>query len=117
MKAKTYITEIRSAVAADHNGIVPKNLDLTIRNYAKALEMRDFYQDTIMEDGAATWQSGSMGQQTYKQHPLCNIYYQQEGICQTYAKMLGLTAAKAAVKTEAPISNDDPMNDYFAQIK
>ena len=41
-----------------------------------------------------------MGNMTTKQNPLCNLLYQQEGLCQTYAKMLGLTAAKAAVKTE-----------------
>ena len=40
-KAKTYIPMIRAAVAVNHNGKVPKYLDLTIRNYACALSLRD----------------------------------------------------------------------------
>jgi hypothetical protein len=56
-----------------------------------------------------------MGNQMTKQNPLCNLLYQQEGLCQQYAKMLGLTAAKAAVKTEATdnVGDDDPMANYY----
>ena len=56
-----------------------------------------------------------MGNTMTKQNPLCNLLYQQEGICQQYAKMLGLTAAKAAMKTEAPdnLDDDDPMAKYY----
>jgi hypothetical protein len=56
-----------------------------------------------------------MGQTSRKQNPLCNLLYQQEGLCQTYAKMLGLTAAKAAMKTEPTdnVSEEDPMRKYY----
>jgi hypothetical protein len=56
-----------------------------------------------------------MGNTMKKQNPLCNLLYQQEGICQQYAKMLGLTAAKAAVKTEPTdsVTDDDPMANYY----
>ena len=40
-KASTYIKDIRAQVRADHGGKVPDHLNLTIRNYANALEMRD----------------------------------------------------------------------------
>ena len=98
-KATTYLTSIRAQVKADHGGEIPKNLELTIQNYAKALEMRDVYREAVIKEPTIT-EVGSMGNMTTKQNPLCNLLYQQEGLCQTYAKMLGLTAAKAAVKSE-----------------
>lgn len=103
-KAKTYITEIRAQVRANHNGVVPKELEGTIRDYAAAKELRDVYRAAVIKEPTIT-EVGSMGNMTTKQNPLCNLLYQQEGLCQTYAKMLGLTAAKAAVKTE-PTGND-----------
>ena len=114
MKAKGYITEIRSQVRAGHNGEVPKELELTIRNYAAALELRDVYREAVIKEPTIT-EFGSMGNTMTKQNPLCNLLYQQEGICQQYAKMLGLTAAKAAVKTEPVdnVSDDDPMANYY----
>ena len=113
-KAKTYLAKIRKQVKADHNGTIPENLELTIENYAATLEMRDVYRDEVMKNPTVV-EIGSMGQQTTKQNPLCNLLYQQEGLCQQYAKMLGLTAAKAAMKTEAPdsVTDDDPMAKYY----
>ncbi|MEE1288928.1 MAG: hypothetical protein UHK44_10080 [Bacteroidaceae bacterium] len=113
-KAKTYLAKIRKQVKADHNGTIPENLELTIENYAVTLEMRDVYRDEVMKNPTVV-EIGSMGQQTTKQNPLCNLLYQQEGLCQQYAKMLGLTAAKAAMKTEAPdsVTDDDPMAKYY----
>lgn len=115
MKSKTYITDIRAQVKADHGGDVPKHLELTIRNYAKALEMRDVYRAKVLEDGAMITEVGSMGQETRKQHPLCAQLYQQELLCLNYAKALGGTSAKAAVKTEPTdkVDDNDPMANYY----
>lgn len=117
-KQKTYLTDIRSQVRADHGGTIPKNLELTIKNYAAALELRDVYRDAVIKDPIIE-DVGSMGQTTRKQNPLCNLLYQQEALCQGYAKMLGLTAAKAAMKTEAPdnVGDDDPMANYYKTTK
>ena len=112
MKAKTYITEIRKQVMANHNGKVPEELVGTIRDYAAAKELRDVYRDAVIKEPTIT-EVGSMGNMTTKQNPLCNLLYQQEGLCQTYAKMLGLTAAKAAVKTEAPDPGAKNVDDYL----
>ena len=114
MKAKGYVTEIRKQVKANHNGDVPAELEGTIRDYAAALELRDTYREQVIKQ-PTVYEQGSMKQLVTKQNPLCNLLYQQEGICQQYAKMLGLTAAKAAVKTEAPdnVSDDDPMVNYY----
>jgi len=113
-KAKTYLAKIRKQVKADHGGTIPENLELTIENYAATLEMRDVYRDEVMKNPTVV-EIGSMGQQTTKQNPLCNLLYQQEGLCQQYAKMLGLTAAKAAMKTEPTdnVSEEDPMRKYY----
>ena len=101
-KANTYIKDIRAQVRADHGGKVPDHLNLTIRNYANALEIRDTYRDTIIKEGAVIYENGSMGQTIRKQHPLCGLLYQQEMLCLSYAKALGGTAAKAAAKPEDP---------------
>ena len=106
-KSKTYITMIRAQVKADHGGKVPEHLDLTIRNYANALEMRDTLRDAISKDGATITEVGSMGQTVTRQHPLMPALYQWETLVQKYAKDLGGTAAKAAMKTEAPVNLDD----------
>lgn len=117
-KEKTYLTDIRAQVKADHNGVIPKNLELTIHNYAKALELRDVYRAEVIKDPIIT-EVGSMGQAARKQNPLCNLLYQQEALCQGYAKMLGLTAAKAAMKQDAPdnVGDDDPMAKYYQTTK
>ena len=114
MKAKTYITEIRKQVKANHNGDVPAELEGTIRDYAAAKELRDVYREAVIKEPTIL-ETGSQGQITTTQHPLCNLLYQQESLCQGYAKMLGLTAAKAAMKTEAPdnVGDDDPMLKYY----
>lgn len=114
-KAQTYIKDIRAQVRADHNGEVPKHLDLTIRNYAAALELRDKYRETIMSEGATIWEKGSMGNDMRKQHPLCGLLYQQEMLCLSYAKALGSTATKAAAKPENPGSKDasSKMDEYL----
>ena len=110
-KAATYLKDIRAQVKADHGGKVPDHLNLTIRNYANALEIRDRYRDKIMSDGETIIEVGSTGQMTTKQHPLCGLLYQQEMLCLSYAKALGGTSAKAAVKveTQASISDTDPL--------
>ena len=114
MKAKTYLTEINKQVKANHNGKVPEELVGTIRDYANAKELRDVYREEVIKHPTVV-EVGSMGNTMTKQNPLCNLLYQQESLCQGYAKMLGLTAAKAAVKTEAPdnITDDDPLVQYY----
>lgn len=114
MKAKQYITQIRAQVAADNGGTVPKRLDLTIRNYASALETRDLYREKIADDGPTLTEVGSMGQASTKQHPLCALLYQQEMLCLSYAKALGGTAAKAAAKVDNASNNDlDKLGDLL----
>ena len=118
MKAKTYINEIRSQVKANHNGVVPEELVGTIRDYAAAKELRDVYREAVIKDPTIT-EVGSMGNMTTKQNPLCNLLYQQEGLCQTYAKMLGLTAAKAAAKPEdkGGEAATNALNEFIDGIK
>ena len=114
-KAATYLKDIRAQVKSDHGGKVPERLNLTIRNYANAMAMRDTLQEEIMREGVTKMEPGSMGQPVTKQHPLMPALYQWETLVQKYAKDLGGTAAKAAVKTEAPdnVDNDDPMAAYY----
>ena len=117
MKAKQYITEIRSQVKANHNGEVPKELEGTIRDYAQAKELRDVYREAVIKDPTIVV-VGSMGNTMTKQNPLCNLLYQQEGLCQNYAKMLGLTAAKAAAKPEDQGSRQatDALDEFIGGI-
>ena len=105
-------------VKADHGNKIPKHLKLTIRNYAKALEMRDAIQDKIMENstGVLWYETGSMGQQITKQHPLLPTLYQWETLIQKYAKDLGGTAAKAAAKPESA-DNDKANSSLKAFIE
>lgn len=118
-KAQTYIKDIRSQVKADHNGKVPDHLNLTIRNYAYALEVRDKYRDEIMKDGVTLTTVGSTGQPITKQHPLCGLLYQQEMLCLSYAKALGGTSAKAAAKPEDPGDSHatDKHNEFLDGIR
>lgn len=95
---KTYIQYIRAQVKANHGGKVPDYLNLTIQQYADALELKDHYREKVLKEGAVIYERGSNEQPIRKQHPLCNLIYQQEVICQKFAKDLGLTAAKAAIK-------------------
>lgn len=113
-KAATYLKDIRAMVRADNAGKVPENLNLTIRNYAHALEVRDLYREQIAKDGCVIWEQGSTKQVQRKQHPLCGLLYQQEMLCLSYAKALGGTAAKAAAKPEYPgIDEEDPMVKFY----
>ena len=120
-KAETYKQKIRAIVKADNGGTVPEHLGLTIEQYAKAMELKDYYTETMMKSkwGPILYERGSMGQDVTKQHPLCNLIYQQESICQTYAKMLGLTAAKAAAKPEDKGGQDatNALNEFIDGIK
>ena len=74
-KAKTYITEIRKQVKANHNGMVPEELEGTIRDYAQAKELRDVYREKVIKEPTVT-ETGSMGNIMTKQNPLCNLLYQ-----------------------------------------
>lgn len=114
-KASTYIKDIRSQVKADNGGKVPEHLNLTIKNYASALEMRDAYRDQIVRDGATITENGSMGQTVTRQHPLCGLLYQQEMLCLNYAKALGGTAAKAAMKQydKADMNAKNKMEEFL----
>ena len=120
-KAETYKKKIRAIVKADNVGTVPERLSLTIDRYANALELMDYYTEKMMASqwGPIIYEQGSMGNQVTKQHPLCNLIYQQESICQTYAKMLGLTAAKAAAKPEDKGDKDatNALNEFIDGIR
>ena len=117
-KAKTHLSEIYKQVKANHGGEVPTELEGTCRDYAAAKELRDVYREAVIKHPTIV-EVGSMGQQTVKQNPLCNLLYQQEGLCQTYAKMLGLTAAKAAAKPESHSESEatDRLNDFIDGIR
>lgn len=114
-KAATYLKDIRAQVKTSHGGKVPEYLNLTIRRYAAALELQDYYTSKMQSDGPVIYEKGSTGNLVRKQHPLCNLIYQQENLCQQYAKMLGLTSAKAAVKPEEPRTKDakSKLDDYI----
>lgn len=118
-KAATYIKDIRAQVRADHGGKVPDYLNLTIRNYAQALELRDKYRETILDDGVTRIEVGSTGQMVTRQHPLCGLLYQQEMLCLSYAKALGGTAAKAAAKPEDQASKQatDSLDEFIDVMK
>ena len=116
-KAQTYLKDIRAQVKADHGGKVPDHLNLTIRNYANALEIRDRYREEILADGVVIIDTNTSGFSTRKQHPLCGLLYQQEMLCLSYAKALGGTAAKAAVKTEAVSKGEDTLNSTLQAVK
>ena len=118
-KASTYIKDIRAQVRANHGGKVPDHLNLTIRNYANALEMRDTLQAEIAKEGATITEVGSMGQVVKRQHPLMPSLYQWETLVQKYAKDLGGTAAKAAAKPEDTGDKDatNALNDFIDGIK
>jgi len=111
--------DIRAQVKENHGGKVPAYLNLTIRLYADALELKDHYKEIVMREGAVIYEQGSMGNTIRKQHPLCNLIYQQESICQKYAKDLGLTAAKAAAKPESHSESEatDRLNDFIDGIR
>ena len=118
-KAETYIKDIRAQVCADHGGKVPDHLNLTIRNYAYALEIRDRYREKILNDGETIVEVGSQGQMVTRQHPLCGLLYQQEMLCLSYAKALGGTAAKAAAKPENKGDKDatNALNEFLDGIR
>lgn len=117
--AKTYLAKIRKQVKADNGGKVPERLELTIERYAKALAKLDKTEETMDKDGYSLTEVGSMGQMVTKQHPLYNLSLQLESVCQQYAKMLGLTAAKAAVKTEdqAAKTASSSLDEFIDGIK
>ena len=114
-KAQTYIKDIRAQVKAANDGKVPEYLNLTIREVAKAMDLRDFYEEKMRKEGASNWEQGSTGFPQHKQHPLCNLIYQQNAIIQTGLKMLGLTATKAAAKPEGNGGKDasSKMEEYL----
>ena len=66
-KAQTYLKDIRAQVKADHGGKVPDHLNLTIRNYANALEIRDRYREEILADGVVIIDTNTSGFSTRKQ--------------------------------------------------
>lgn len=119
MKAATYINQIRTQVKANHNGEVPPELEGTIRDYANAKELRDVYREEVIKEPMIMQPGLTNGIPSWKQNPLCNLLYQQESLCQGYAKMLGLTAAKAAVKTEDQSRKEaaNALDEYFDGIK
>ena len=117
-KAATYKTLINAQVKANHGGKV-NEIGVVRRSTANALELKDHYKEIVLREGAVIYEQGSMGNMIRKQHPLCNLIYQQESICQKYAKDLGLTAAKAAAKPEDPGDKTatSALNDFIDGFK
>ena len=115
MKAATYITQIRQQVAEAHGGEIPKGLDLTIRRYAKALELYDFYEKIVMENDGMLETQNTSGLWVKKQHPHVATLLSQDANCQRWAKMLGLTASKAAAKPEDKGGQDatNALNEFI----
>ena len=119
MKAATYITQIRQQVAEAHGGEIPKGLDLTIRRYAKALELYDFYEKIVMENDGMLETQNTSGLWVKKQHPHVATLLSQDANCQRWAKMLGLTASKAAAKPEDKGEKDstNALNEFIDGIR
>ena len=119
MKAATYITQIRQQVAEAHGGEIPKGLDLTIRRYAKALELYDFYEKIVMENDGMLETQNTSGLWVKKQHPHVATLLSQDANCQRWAKMLGLTASKSAAKPEDKGDKDatNALNEFIKGIK
>ena len=119
MKAATYITQIRQQVAEAHGGNIPKGLDLTIRRYAKALELYDFYEEVVMKHDGMIQTFNSQGMPVEKQHPHVSTLLSQDANCQRWAKMLGLTASKAAAKPEDKGDKDatNALNEFIDGIR
>ena len=115
MKAATYITQIRQQVAEAHGGNIPPGLDLTIRRYAKALELYDFYEKIVMENDGMLETQNTSGLWVKKQHPHVATLLSQDANCQRWAKMLGLTASKAAAKPEDKGGQDatNALNEFI----
>ena len=118
MKAATYITQIRQQVAEAHGGNIPPGLDLTIRRYAKALELYDFYEKIVMDNDGMLETQNTSGLWVKKQHPHVATLLSQDANCQRWAKMLGLTASKAAAKPADPAGNNatDKLNEFIDGI-
>ena len=119
MKAATYITQIRQQVAEAHGGNIPPGLDLTIRRYAKALELYDFYEKIVMDNDGMLETQNTSGLWVKKQHPHVATLLSQDANCQRWAKMLGLTASKAAAKPEdkGDQSATNALNEFIYGIK
>ena len=119
MKAATYITQIRQQVADAHGGEIPKGLDLTIRRYAKALELYDFYEKIVMDNDGMLETQNTSGLWVKKQHPHVATLLSQDANCQRWAKMLGLTAAKAVVKTDGQGDHQakEKIDEYLETIQ
>ena len=119
MKAATYITQIRQQVAEAHGGNIPPGLDLTIRRYAKALELYDFYEKIVMDNDGMLETQNTSGLWVKKQHPHVATLLSQDANCQRWAKMLGLTASKAAAKPEDKGGQDatNALNDFIEGIR
>ena len=119
MKAATYITQIRQQVAEAHGGNIPPGLDLTIRRYAKALELYDFYEKIVMDNDGMLETQNTSGLWVKKQHPHVATLLSQDANCQRWAKMLGLTASKAAAKPEdkGDQSATNALNEFIDGIK
>ena len=115
MKAATYITQIRQQVAEAHGGNIPPGLDLTIRRYAKALELYDFYEKIVMDNDGMLETQNTSGLWVKKQHPHVATLLSQDANCQRWAKMLGLTASKAAAKLEDKGDKDatNALNEFI----
>ena len=119
MKAATYITQIRQQVAEAHGGNIPPGLDLTIRRYAKALELYDFYEKIVMDNDGMLETQNTSGLWVKKQHPHVATLLSQDANCQRWAKMLGLTVSKAAAKPEDKGDKDatNALNEFIDGIK
>ena len=119
MKAATYITQIRQQVAEAHGGNIPPGLDLSIRRYAKALELYDFYEEVVKKNEGMIQTFNSHGMPVEKQHPHVATLLSQDANCQRWAKMLGLTASKAAAKPEEKGDKDatNALNEFIEGIK
>ena len=119
-KVESYIKDIKNQVKYVYGGKVPEFLNLTIKLYARALALKDAYEDKMMQTGGPLiCDNGSTGNTIRKQNPLCNLIYQQECVCQKYARDIGLTASKATLKPEDPdnLNASNSLNEFIEGIK
>lgn len=111
-KKEKYLKDIKAQVKAKYNGKIPEHLNLTISQYAEALDMKDYYTEQMKKTGAIIKDKGSTGAVVTKQNPLLTTIYQQTLICYKYATALGLMSVTTD-DVEPNKDKRDTMDDFL----
>ena len=81
--------------------------------------MYDFYEEVVKKNDGMIETYNSHGLPVLKQHPHVSTLLSQDANCQRWAKMLGLTASKAAAKPEDKGGQDatNALNEFIDGIR